>query len=113
MPKWWLDTLPGKARLWMVSQRPYFRSSFFQLVRHHAALGAEEGLVGGAGDDLGALLKGLLEVIAHQAQNVSHIVHYGGGYVLLVHELAYSRHGLLMQHHGLAEDYQLRPVAGR
>ena len=82
----------------------------FPVGSYHAALGAEEGLVGGAGDYLGALLKGLLEVIAHQAQNVSHIVHYGGGYVLLVHELAYSRHGLLMQHHGLAEDYQLRPV---
>ena len=76
-----------------------------------AALGAEEGLVGGAGDDLRALLEGVLEVVADEAQHMGHIVHNGGGNLLLVHKAADLGHRLLMQNHGLAEDDQLRTIA--
>ena len=76
-----------------------------------AALRTEEGLVGGAGDDLRALGKGVLEVVADEAQHVGHIVHDGGGDLLLIHELADGGHRLLVQHHALAEDDQLRAVA--
>ena len=76
-----------------------------------AALGAEEGLVGGAGDDLSAFLEGVLEVVAHQTQHVSHVVHDGGVDVLFIHELADFRHRFLVQHHALAQDDELGTIA--
>ena len=85
---------------------------FLIIHRHDAALGAEEGLMGGAGDDLGALLKGILEVVAGDAQDVGHVVHDGGGDLLLVHIFPDLRHGLLVDHHALAEDDELRLILG-
>ena len=76
-----------------------------------APLGTEEGLVGGAGDDLRALLEGVLEVIADKAQHMGHVVHDGGGDLLLIHKLPDLGHRLLVQDHGLAEDDQFRTIA--
>ena len=76
-----------------------------------APLGAEEGLMGGACDDLSALLEGILEVVAHQTQHMSHVVHDGGVDVLFVHKFPNFRHRLLVQHHALAQDDQLRTIA--
>ena len=76
----------------------------------NAPLGAEEGLVGGPGDDLRSLLEGLLEVVADESQHVGHVVHDGGGDLLGIHKLPDGRHGLPVEHHALAENNELRPV---
>ena len=67
--------------------------------------------MGGAGDDLCSLGKGILEMVADQAQHMRHVVHDGGVDVLLIHELPDLGHRLLVQHHALAEYDQLRTVA--
>ena len=84
-----------------------FQFLFLVVHRNDATLGPKESLMGGPGDDLRALLEGLLEVGAHQAQHMGHIVHDGGGDPLLVHKLADGGHRLPVQHHALAEDDQL------
>ena len=53
------------------------------------------------------LLKGLLEVVADESQHVGHVVHDGGGDVLLIHKLPDGGHRFLVQHHALAEDDEL------
>ena len=82
----------------------------FVVYADNAALRAEEGLMGGTGDDLCALFKGFLEGIANETQYVSHVVHDGGGDVLLVHKLAYGGNRLFVQYHALAEDDELGAV---
>ena len=42
---------------------------------------------------------------------MGHVVHDGGGDLLLIHELADGGHGLLVQYHALAEDDKLRAIA--
>ena len=71
------------------------------------ALRAEEGLVGRAGDDLCALFKRLLEMIADEAEHMRHIVHDGGIDALLVDKLADLGDRLFVKDHGLAEDDEL------
>ena len=72
-----------------------------------AALRAEEGLVGRARDNLCALFKRLLEMIADEAEHMRHVVHDGGLDALLVDKLADLGDRLFIKDHGLAEDDEL------
>ena len=72
------DAAGEGARFDRLPEAPF---EVLRLVIHadHAALRAEEGLVRRAGDDLRALLKRLLEVVADQTQHMGHVVHDGRG----------------------------------
>ncbi len=61
----------------------------------------------GAGDEVGALREGLLEVGAGEAQHMSHVVQDDGIEPGLVHEAADFGHRFLVEHHALAEDDEL------
>ena len=67
----------------------------------------------GAGHQVRALRERLLEMGPDQPQHVGHVVHDHGVETLLVQETADLGHRLLVQHHALAEDDQLRPVLDR
>ena len=103
------DAAGEGARFDRLPEAPF---EVLRLVIHadHAALRAEEGLVRRAGDDLRALLKRLLEVVADQTQHMGHVVHDGRADALLADEAYKLRDRLLIQHHGLAEDHEFRPV---
>ena len=103
------DAAGEGARFDRLPEAPF---EVLRLVIHadHAALRAEEGLVRRAGDDLRALFKRLLEVVADQAQHMGHVVHDGRADALLADEAYKLRDRLLIQHHGLAEDHEFRPV---
>ena len=100
-------TEPGNVRRSIASQRSYFSSVSSPARRDDAALGAEERLVGRAGDDVGALDERLLEVRTDQAEHVRHVVHEHGGDARRVQELAHLVDGLGVEHHALAEDDEL------
>ena len=77
---------------------------------HDSPLGAEEGLVGGAGDQVRPFGERLLEMGSHQPQDVGHVVEDDGLDLLLPEELPDLPDRFAVEDHALAEDDQLRPV---
>ena len=78
----------------------------------HAALRAEEGLVGGAAHQVGAFGERLLEVRPEKAEHVGCVVEDDGVDALLGEETPDLGDRLAMQHHAASEDDQLGPLAG-
>ncbi len=68
--------------------------------------------MGRAGDEVGALGEGLLEVRAEQAEHVGRVVEDDGVDALLGEEPPDLGDRLAMQHHAAPEDDELGPVAG-
>ena len=103
------DTARERAALNGLPQAPL---EVLALIIHadDAALRAEEGLVRRAGDDLRALLEGVLEVIADKAQHMGHIVHDRRGDVLRIDKGADLCDRLAVQDHALAEDDELGAI---
>ncbi len=95
VPRWWLDTLPGEGAGLDGLPQAVLQVGLPVVDADDAPLRTEEGLVGGAGDDLCALLKGLLEVVADESQHVGHVVHDGGRDVLFIHKLPDGGHRFL------------------
>ena len=78
MPRWWLETEPGKARRAQRLPELVALLGLDEAAADDAALRAEEGLVGRAGDEVGALGERLLEVRADEAEHVRHVVEDDG-----------------------------------
>ena len=87
-----------------------FQLAFFVIAGDNTPLRTEERLVRGAGDDLRALFKRFLEVVADNAKHMRHVIHDGRLQPDRVDEFPDLCDRLLMDHHALAEDDKLRLV---
>ena len=74
--------------------------------RHHAPLRAEEGFVGGAGDQVGSLGERLLKMGPQQSQDMGHVIHQDRGQAQVVDQAADRGHRFLVQDHAFAHDDQ-------
>src|SRR4030042_1883413 len=74
---------------------------------NHSPLGAEEGFMGGAGDQIRPLGKRLLEVGPRQSQDMGHVVEDDGLDPLFAEEIPDLPDRLPAKDHALAEDAQI------